>query len=67
MLKLTGVDGERDGLLDQNGASRQILDIAGVVGPAVISRQIGEVQVAVLPHHNAIAQLDMSQPCKRRG
>lgn len=35
--KLTGVDSEGDGLFGQDGAGCQVLDVAGVVIPAVVS------------------------------
>lgn len=35
--KLTGVDSEGDGLFGQDGAGCQVLDVAGVVIPAVFS------------------------------
>lgn len=63
-VKLTGVDSEGYGLLGQNGPCCQVLHVAGVVVPAVLTRQMGKVQVAVLSHHHALAELDVVQPCR---
>lgn len=57
--RLTRGDSERDGLFCQDGACCQILDVTGVVIPAVLRCQMGKVQVAILPHDYPFTELDV--------
>lgn len=58
-VQLTGVDSESDGLLCQDGPCCQVLDVTGVVVPAVLTCQMGKVEVAILSHNHALAELDV--------